>query len=206
VPPVLPKNKTGEPSIVERTPPPEGYHIAIRLALVSVTVLFLVMTTLYLANGANSLPIVMPRVLWLSTGLILASSLTMEMARRSLKRRKEGGYKTWLTVTMALGLGFLTAQLNAWHQLIESGFYLNQNFYTGKTIIRNFHSTYTYLFTGLHGVHLLGGLVALAYLTVRAQESWTTVRRRVSFDVTALYWHFLAGLWIYLLVLIFLWK
>jgi cytochrome c oxidase subunit III len=206
VPPVLPKNKTGEPSIVERTPPPEGYRIAIRLALVSITVLFLVLTTAYIVNRANTHPIMMPRVLWLSTGLILASSLTMEMARRSLKRRREGSYKIWLTVTMVLGLGFLTAQLTAWQQLVASGFYFNQNFYNGKTIVRNFHSTYTYFFTGLHGVHLLGGLVALAYLTMRAQENWTTVRRRVSFDVTALYWHFLDGLWIYLLALIFLWK
>jgi cytochrome c oxidase subunit 3 len=58
----------------------------------------------------------------------------------------------------------------------------------------------------LHGVHLLGGLVALAYLMARAQGKWTAVRRRVSVDVTALYWHFLDGLWIYLLALLFFWK
>jgi cytochrome c oxidase subunit III len=206
VPPAVTKNKTGEPSISERTPPPEGYRIAIWLALVSITVLFLALTTAYLFNRANTHPIVMPWVLWLSTGLIIASSLTMEMARCSLKRRQEGKYKIWLTVTMALGSGFLIAQLAAWQQLVESGFYIDRNFYVGNAVVRNFRGFYAYFFTGLHGVHLLGGLGALAYLTMRANRNWTMVRRRVSFDVTALYWHFLDGLWIYLLVLVFLWK
>jgi cytochrome c oxidase subunit 3 len=194
VPPTLTKNKTGP--IVERTPPPEGYRIAIWLALVSITMLFLTLTSAYIFNRANTHPIVMPRVLWLSTALISASSLTMELARRSLKLRREGGFKLWLAVTMSLGFGFLGAQLIAWHHLVESGFYIN----------RNFHSGYAYIFTGLHGLHLLGGLVALAYLMARAQEKWTAVRRRVSVDVTALYWHFLDGLWIYLLALLFFWK
>lgn len=204
MPPALTKNERG--SIGERTPPPEGYRVAIWLALVSITMLFLVLTTLYLANHANTHPIVMPRVIWLSTGLILTSSLTLELARHSLKRRKEGGYKSWLAVTMALGAGFLLAQLAAWQRLVESGFYLNRNFFNGTAEVRNFHSTYTYFFTGLHGLHLLGGLVALAYLSVRASRNWTAVRRRVTFDVTAFYWHFLDGLWIYLLALIFFWK
>jgi cytochrome c oxidase subunit 3 len=204
VPPTLTKNKTE--SIVERTPPPEGYRIAILLALVSITMLFLALTSAYIFNRANTHPIVMPRVLWLSTALITASSLTIELARRSLRRRREGGFKLWLAVTMVLGLGFLGAQFAAWHHLVESGFYINRNFYNGQAYIRNFHSSYAYIFTGLHGVHLLGGLVALAYLMARAQEKWTAVRRLVSVDVTALYWHFLDGLWIYLLALLFFWK
>jgi cytochrome c oxidase subunit 3 len=206
VPQMLTKNRTGEPTIDERTPPPEGYRIAIWLALVSITMFFLALTSAYIFNRANTQPIVMPRVLWLSTALIIASSLTMELARRSLRLRKEGAFKRWLAVTMALGLGFLAAQLTAWHHLVESGFYLNTEFFNGSAYIRNFHSSYAYIFTGLHGVHLLGGLVALAYLTMRAQGSWTAVRRRVSVDVTALYWHFLDGLWIYLLALLFFWK
>jgi cytochrome c oxidase subunit III len=206
VPPTLTKNKTGEPSIVERTPPPEGYRIAILLALVSITMFFLALTSAYIFNRANTQPIVMPRVLWLSTALIIASSLTMELARRSLRLRREGGFKLWLALTMALGLGFLGAQLTGWHHLVESGFYITTDFYNGSDYVRNFRSSYAYIFTGLHGVHLLGGLVALAYLMTRAQGKWTAVRRRVSVDATALYWHFLDGLWIYLLALLFFWK
>jgi cytochrome c oxidase subunit III len=180
----------------ERTPPPEGYRLVTWLAIVSITMLFLALTSAYIFNRARTYPIVMPRVLWLSTALMLASSLTMEVARHALKHRRQKRFKVWITVTMVLGLGFLAAQLTAWKHLVASGFYLT----------RNFHSSYAYIFTGLHGVHLIGGLVALAYVVLRAQERWTVVRKRVTVDMTALYWHFLDGLWIYLLALIFFWK
>jgi len=194
--PTLTKNETDESTTVERTPPPEGYRIAIWLAFVSISMFFLALTSAYIYNRAKTHPIVMPRILWLSTALIIASSLAMEVAKRSLRRRKERGFKRWLTVTIALGLGFLCAQLAAWRHLVESGYYVNSNF----------HSGYAYIFTGSHGVHLIGGLVALAYLAIRSQEGWTAVRRRVTVDVTALYLHFLAGLWIYLLLFLFFWK
>jgi cytochrome c oxidase subunit 3 len=186
-------NREPEP---ERTPPPEGYRIAIRLVIISITVLFLSLTSAYIFNRAKNFPIVMPQVLWLSTALIISSSMTMEIARRALRRRLEGRFKVWISVTMALGLGFLIAQLVAWDHLRDSGFYLNKNFRSG----------YAYIFTALHGIHLIGGLIALAYLVLRAQSKWTAVRRRVTVDVTAMYWHFLDGLWVYLLTLIFFWN
>ena len=179
----------------ERYPPPEGYRIAVRLALVSITMLFLALTSAYIFNRAKNHPIIMPQALWVSTALILTSSITMELARRNL-RRNEGRFRIWIMATMLLGVGFLIAQLVAWRELVAEGFYIN----------KNFHSGYAYLFTGLHGVHLMGGLVALGCVTLRASEKWTAVRRRVSVDVTALYWHFLDGLWFYLLVLLFFWK
>lgn len=180
----------------ERTPPPEGYRIGVWLAIISITMLFLALTSAYVFNRAKNQPIVMPPVFWVSTALILAGSVTSEIAKRSLRRRRGANFKIWISVTMVLGLGFLTAQLMAWRQLVASGFYLN----------KNFHSSYAYIFTALHGVHLIGGLIALAYVTLRAQVGWTAVRRRVAVDVTALYWHFLDVLWIYLLILLFFWK
>ncbi len=180
----------------ERTPPPEGYRIAIWLTIVSITVLFLALTSAYVFNRAKNHPIVMPWVFWLSTALIFASSITIEIARRALHRRGENRFKFWVSVTMGLGLGFLVAQLTAWSQLIAEGFYINTNF----------HSGYAYIFTGLHGIHLICGLIALAYVMLRSQERWTALRRRVSVDITALYWHLLDILWVYLFVLLFFWK
>jgi cytochrome c oxidase subunit 3 len=180
----------------ERTPPPEGYRIGVWLVLISVTMLFAALTSAYVFNQAQRQPIVMPRILWLSTGMILASSLTIEIARRALKRRIENKFRLWIAVTTALGFAFLVAQLLAWRSLSASGFYIN----------RNFHSGYSYLFTGLHGVHLLGGLVALAIVTLRNRQRWTALRRRVAVDVTALYWHFIDGLWIFLFLMLFFWR
>jgi len=185
-------NRPPEP---ERTPPPEGYRIGMWLVLISVTMLFAALTSAYVFNQAHSQPIVMPRVLWLSTAIILASSVTIEIARRALKRRIEGQFRLWIAVTTLLGFGFLAAQLVAWRQLSASGFYIN----------RNFHSGYSYLFTGLHGIHLLGGLVALIFVTLRNLSKWSVLRRRVAVDVTALYWHFIDGLWMLLFVMLFFW-
>ena len=186
-------NRQPEP---ERQPPPEGYRIGVWLTLASVTMLFAALASAYVVNRAHRMPIVMPKVLWLSTAVILASSATFELARRMLKRRIENKFKLWIGVTTVLGFVFLALQLTAWRELNASGFYIN----------KNLHSAYSYLFTGLHGVHLIGGLAALAFVTLRKMEKWTVVRRRVAVDVTVLYWHFLTGLWVLLFVMLFFWK
>lgn len=186
----------GREPLPEYTPPPEGYRIAIWLTLVSVSMLFLALASVYVFRGAQLHPIPTPKALWISTVFILFSSVTMELARRSLRRRREARFQRWLGATMILGLCFLGSQLVAWRQLVADGFYIN----------RNVHSGLAYIFTGLHAVHLIGGLLALVYVMRRSPQNWTAVRRRVSVDATALYWHFIDGLWVVLLALVFLWK
>lgn len=181
----------------ERTPPPEGYRIGIWLALCSVTMMFLALTSAYIINRANVLPLEFPTVFIISTVLILASSVTFEFTRRALRRRREPVFMRWLLVTAGLGLAFLFAQVIAWRQLVESGFYINTNR----------HSGYAYIFTGLHAVHLIGGIAGLGYVVFKSRRgNWTAIRRRASVDATAIYWHFLDGLWLYLLVILFVWR
>ena len=152
----------------ERTPPPEGYRLAVWLTIASITMLFLGLTSAFIVNQATSQPITVPSAGWVSTPVIIVSSITMELARRSLRRRIEGRFKKWLVTTMVLGLVFLAAQLVAWRQLVVSGFYVDTNR----------HSGYAYLFTALHGLHLLGGLAALSYILIRAGlGTWTALRR-----------------------------
>ena len=180
----------------ERTPPPEGYSLAIRLAIVGISVFFLALSSAYVFNSAMRQPIAAPPILWFGASFILLSSLTAETARRALRRRLENRFRFWISATMLLGLCFLAAQLILWRRLQASGFYVN----------RNLRSGYAYIFTGLHGVHLIGGLIALGFMMLRERSKWTAVRRRVSVDATVLYWHFMDGLWIYLLALIFYWR
>lgn len=185
-----------DPPEPERTPAPEGYLIGVWLTIASVAILFLSLTTLYVYLNAGRHRIAAPGILWWSTGLLAGSSLTFEIARRALRRRAEKPFRIWIVLTLALGLGFLVAQCLVWRELITGGFYM----------AGNFRSSLAYTFTGLHAVHLLGGLFGLSVVTFRPRESWTALRRRVSVDATALYWHFLDALWIYLLILIFLWN
>ena len=152
------------------------------------------------ASGNDWHPIAMPKVLWLSTALILISSMTMEISRRSLKQQSDEGYGRWLMLTVALGLGFLASQVVAWRQLIRQGVYMSSNP----------HSSFFYLFTAAHGLHLLGGILALTYLLLRTTRRRETVegelRRVGAADAATIYWHFMDGLWICLFSLLFLWR
>ncbi|HEY5445990.1 MAG TPA: cytochrome c oxidase subunit 3, partial [Pyrinomonadaceae bacterium] len=104
-----------------------------------------------------------------------------------------------LLITMLLGLGFLAAQLLAWKQLARQGVYL----------ISNPHSSFFYLLTAVHAVHLIGGLLALIFLWVRSRftkELKVTPRGQAVADAVTIYWHFMDALWIYLFLLLFLWR
>ena len=167
------------------------------LAIASMTMMFMALTSAYIVNQAKDSLIAVPPILWLSTTVIIAASVTIELARRSLRRRTEDGFMRWLVVTTILGVVFLVAQYMAWRYLRAEGFYV----YTNR------HSGYAYLLTAVHAAHLIGGLLALIYVTIRAQSgTWAAARKRVSVDATALYWHFLDGLWIFLFILLFFWR
>ena len=186
----------GRDPLPEYTPPPEGYRIALWLTLVSVAMLFLSLASAYVFLRADTQPMATPRALWISTAAILASSATLEFARRGLRLRREEQFTLWMRATMLLGAVFLVSQLVAWRQLVAEGFYVNRNLHVGLA----------YIFTGLHAVHLLGGIAALAYVMFKPLARWTAIRRRAAADATALYWHFIGGIWVVLLALVFLWK
>lgn len=122
----------------------------------------------------------LPGSLWVSTAIILVSSVVFERARRTYARGLHAPASRLMTLTGALGALFVGAQLVAWRGLIANGAYLEQNPYSG----------FFYLFTGLHAAHLLGGLAGIAYVTL------SRARRREIVDAAAYYWHFLGVLWI----------
>ena len=181
----------------------DRYRIGVWVAIGSILMLFVALTSAYIVRSASSndwQPIAMPKVLWLSTALILISSMTMEVSRRSLKQQRDKRYGRWLIMTVALGLAFLATQLFAWRQLVRQGVYLASNPY----------NSFFYLFTAAHGLHLLGGILALAYLLLRTTRKRNTVegelRRVGAADAATVYWHFMDGLWVGLFVLLFFWK
>ena len=182
---------------------PDRYRIGVWVAIGSILMLFVALTSSYIVRSASSndwQPIAMPKVLWLSTALILISSITMEVSRRSLKQQRDAGYGRWLLITVALGLAFLASQLLAWRQLVRQGVYLASNPY----------NSFFYLFTAAHGLHLLGGILALGYLSLRTTKKRSTVegelRRVGAADAATIYWHFMDGLWVALFMLLFFWK
>ena len=138
----------------------------------------------------------LPGVLWLSTAVLLASSCTVERAKRALRNSNEKSLKIWLAVTTVLGVAFLVSQWMGWLNLTERGLYLAAN---------PSHSFF-YVFTVGHGLHLLGGLLAIQYVTNRVWcgHHWAT--RSAAIEAAALYWHFMDALWLYLFVLLLVWR
>ncbi len=183
---------------------PEKYRIGMWVGLASILMLFIALTSAYIVRGVPALgggendwfPIEMPAVLWLNTGVLLLSSVSIELARRALKRDEYGRFKVWISLTTSLGIAFLAGQLIAWRQLAAQGVFINSHP----------HSSFFYLLTSLHGLHLLGGVVALSFVTVAALRMRIGFKRRTAVDVTALYWHFMDGLWIYLFGLLFFFR
>lgn len=178
--------------------------LAIRFLLVSISMLFVTIGMAYHERARTAAAhwqhIHVPPMLWLSTGLILVSTWTLEAGRSALHRRNSHRHAQWLAVTVALGAAFLGAQVLALRELAGQGIYLRNNP----------HSSLIYLLTGAHGLHLLGGIVALCCLLITATRRPEVVlfnfRRQSSrAAAAALYWHFLAGVWLCLFLALLLW-
>ena len=144
-------------------------------------------------------PVRLPPILYVNTLVLLASSATIATAQRRMAAGSDAGTPRsmasrgggWLALTLGLGLLFVAGQYVAWRDLAAQGLYLSSN--PG--------SSFFYVFTGLHALHLLGGIAALAYVLRRLQRApasppWSAM------GATALYWHFMDLLWLYLLVLL----
>lgn len=159
----------------------------------AITMSFAAFTSaLFVREGTQDwVHLALPPILYANTLLLLASSGALEAARRNLSRAeslgKAGG---WLAITLMLGLGFCAGQYRAWLDLRGQGIYL----------ATNPNSSFFYVLTFMHALHVLAGLMALAYLVYRIAIQHSAVRRTI-FDNTAVYWHFMTLLWVYLLVL-----
>jgi len=132
---------------------------------------------------------------WWNTLAIVASSVVLEVARRSLAAGRRRAFNGYWTAGTALGVLFLAGQFVAWRHLQAAGVYVSTH--PG--------SSFFYLFTVAHAVHVLGGVGALIYIEAQALGLRLGPGKRTAIEVSRLYWHFLAGLWIYLMVLFKLW-
>jgi cytochrome c oxidase subunit 3 len=137
----------------------------------------------------------MPRILWLNTAVLLASSASIELGRRSLRAGRRSAFNRYWSAATLLGIVFLSGQYVAWRELHAAGIYL----------ATNPSSSFFFLLTCVHAVHLLGGISALGYIDVQALRLTLGPGKRTAVDVSAYFWHFLDGVWIYLMVLFFFW-
>jgi cytochrome c oxidase subunit 3 len=179
-------------------PSPRRYYTGITLAIVSIMMFFMALASAFLVRRATSgdwVPVHLPTILWINTAVLLASSFTLELARRRLYLANLSVFRKMWAVTTGLGLLFLVGQLLAWRQLVA----------TGVFIASNPGSSFFYIFTGAHAIHLLGGIAALLFVSFRKFET-AKVSLSAAAEITSHYWHFMDALWLFLLALLYLGK
>jgi len=179
----------------KRQPSPNRYYTGIAIGIVSVLMFFMALASAFLVRkgGPDWVPVHIPWLLWLNTAVLATSSGTLEMARKRLAHADVGGFRNLWLMTTVLGVVFLAGQLVAWRMLVGQGIYLASNP----------ASSFFYIFTGAHALHLIGGVGALIYVARRNFDA-AKLTRSVAAEVTSYYWHFMDGLWLFLLALLYL--
>lgn len=139
-------------------------------------------------------------ILWLTTVILLASSFTFEKARQYLAQNDQVGFHRLIRWTTGLAVAFLVGQVAAGFQILHSG----------VVLANNPHSWFIFLFSGLHGIHIVAGLIGLVYLLIRTKEPAGGPRFQMTTRVVArsvsICWHYLDFLWLLMFALLLLWK
>jgi cytochrome c oxidase subunit III len=177
--------------------------LTVIIVLATVTMTFGALIAVFIARSSAPLfwgHIRVPKVLWATTTILLASSAIFEIARRRLLRNDQRTFFRLTAYTLALGVLFLAGQITACRQILNSG----------VVLARNPHFWFIFLFTGLHGVHILVGLAGLSYLLVRtwvpaSGPKYQMITRVLANGVSA-FWHYLDFVWIVLFVLLLSWR
>lgn len=211
----------GTPDFIPDSVPNYGERLrrarfGLAVAMTPIIVLFVTFTAVYLIRRFSVdvrdavyvrtwAPVKLPwTLLVVNTAILIASSVTIEFARRRITReaalapvRRIPGISLgdesnfpWLALTTVLGLMFLAGQILVWTELSAHGFHLAET-----------SSSFIYILTAMHGLHLAGGILALIASDIAAALHRPVETRRIVVDVASWYWHCMTGIWIYILVL-----
>ena len=175
--------------------PQRAYVTGMTIALGGVLMFFMALVSAYIVRKdmPNSawVNLAIPRILWLNTAILIASSFSLARSRSRFLANDDAGFRHWWGVTTILGIFFLIGQVIAWRQLAAAGVFL----------ATNPASSFFYVFTAAHGVHLIGGVLALLYVAFRPTHRLT---KGTATEVVSMYWHFMDGLWVFLFLLLLL--
>ncbi|MFN8292002.1 MAG: cytochrome c oxidase subunit 3 [Chitinophagaceae bacterium] len=162
------------------------------VAIGSIIMMFAGLTSAFIvkSNQNGWVPVQVPKVFWVSTAVILISSVTIMVALRSFKQREMQQYRVLIGITFLLGAAFLVLQWIGFQQLWNQGI----TFKGGNA------GQFLYVIFGLHALHVIGGVIALLVIFIKAFAGRTKLFSAVPVEVASTYWHFVDLLWLYILV------
>jgi cytochrome c oxidase subunit 3 len=178
-------------------------NITLIVTLTGVSMTFGALIVVFLMRALREdfwTPIQLPGILWFSTAVLVASSVLFQRALKKLLAGDAEGFHRLMTWTMTTGLLFLLGQISAGVQILHSGVILTNNP----------HSWFIFLFSGLHGLHILAGLIGLTVLWFRTRERVSGPRyqmgTRAAARAVGVFWHYMDAMWIVLFGLLLFWK
>ena len=168
------------------------------LGIGSIIMMFAGLTSAYIVKSsqANFISVGLPKIFWFATATILISSLTMMLALRSFKQREMLKYNSLITTTFFLGVLFIVLQIIGFMQLTKSGI----------TFTGNVSYSFLYTIIGIHAAHVLGGVIALMVMFIRAYSVKKRNYSSLPVELMSIYWHFVDILWIYLFIFLIMIK
>jgi len=160
----------------------------------AIIMFFSALTSAYIVRHSvgNWLRFELPGIFWFNTLVLILSSLTIQLSYFQLKKDNSASFKFLFLLSTLFGISFLIGQLVGWGQLREMGIYASTNP----------SSSFFYLLTLAHAVHLVGGIIALIYVLIKALLGYYSSKNRLGVELCVTYWHFLDVLWLYLFVFI----
>ncbi|NVK85784.1 MAG: cytochrome c oxidase subunit 3 [Cytophagia bacterium] len=169
---------------------------ALWLFIVTVVMIFAAFTSAHIVRQADGDWLIydLPTMLWYTSGIIILSSVFMQWAYVAAKRDKPEQVKLALAITTVLGILFLVGQVKAWGQMVDANVY-----FTGNPA-----GSFLYIFTGIHGLHLVSGVIYLIYMLISSFRYKVHSKNMLNMEMSATWWHFLGGLWIYLFIFLLL--
>lgn len=164
--------------------------------MVSIVMIFASLTSAYIVRQAegNWLAYELPQLLWTSTFILIVSSVTAQLAYRAGRMDNMGGLKAYLSLTVIFGIVFLVTQVYSWGVLVDNDVYF----------VGNPSGTFLYVIMGVHGLHLVSGIIYLLIMLVRSFRYKVHSKNLLHLGLSVSYWHFLDGLWLYLFIFLLL--
>jgi cytochrome c oxidase subunit 3 len=197
-------NKPDNDFYAEIEYPSNRFRIGMWFLLLVVLMTFGGLIGAYIVISTNGVlewkPFDLPKQIWFSTALLVASSITYQVAKKAINSEKQVKAKNWLLATTILGGMFIASQLSLWIVLVSQGVYMASNPYAG----------FFYIITAVHAIHVIGGIIALSFIVLRTWQPTSNEKelenRKIYASVIGTYWHFMDGLWLVLVGLLGLWK
>ncbi len=182
--------------IVEQPISMHPKKFALWLFLVTVLMVFAALTSAYIVRQAegNWLEYELPEIFWITSGIVLLSSVSVQAAYFAAKKDNFLGLRIWMVLTVLLGIAFLVGQWYSWVALVD-----REVFFVGNPA-----GSFLYVFTGLHAVHLISGVIFLIIVLISTFRYKVHSQALITLEMATTYWHFLGGLWLYLFLFLLL--